>query len=597
MPSKIYDVDELRARRRKTWEDLTEERLVLIDKLTLIDEAQNFDLHPFQVRDNLRYQTHYPGEVEFRLLGFFDEPRTRADVEAFFATGLPGRVGDPASIDEPLETYMNRILGLGLLKPAPAPGTPSWPEKDGPVRFVAPHVQKHEKTVRSFPTSVAINLTERCNLACLHCCVGSNPTVSTKNDLSAAELSRVFTELEGGGVQTVRLTGGEATVHPEFWEIFEDAASRRFSLVLFTNGTRMREEDVRRLQAVRQAKGSRFSVHLSLDGGTAETHDFLRNRKGNFRRVLKTMELFQQHGVHFFVESVLHAKSFTAEEVDRVAGIVHRYGATWVSFHPADRVGTAGDEQAVHTLTREDKIRLRQAIQPVIAKWKPRGLEVVFNSYNYPLSEPARKVKGDASTKLPVRAPRAESNGGAPPSVEFRRELQQSRSSGHHVCTAGISQMALGADGRVYGCPRYVGDDDNAMGSVRDESLIDIWSSSKWDWLREDYGPKLSLCQHCDYQTNCFYGKTCRANAGRAFRDRYGVGPECIQEYEMLGLPHDVVVAYLHERMEAHPDDAALKVLCESLLAEVDAKERARSGAGETPTPTTSPVGSDAGTR
>ena len=164
----------------------------------------------------------------------------------------------------------------------------------------------------------------------------------------------------------------------------------------------------------------------------------------------------------------------------------------------------------------------------------------------------------------------------------FQRKYSQTRQAGFNVCTAGTSQLALGASGEVYGCPRYVGAKQYALGSIRDRTLLDIWNSPGWDWLREDYRPKLRLCNDCKFVNNCFYGKTCRANPGYLFNDGYGVSPECIREYDKLELPYEKVVAYLEERMESEADDLRVVALCERLLAEVKAKEESRHAAEET---------------
>ena len=581
MSAQVYDIDSVRSKRGiPGWNDLDADSFVQIDLLSTFDERANFGKFPFKVIDNLRYQTHFPDEIEFVLIGYFEEPRTRSETESFFANELPGLLDESTVIDEPLVAYMDRIVSLGLLKPWEGSAEPYWEAGAEPVHFVAPPMQNHDKTVRSFPMTVGINLTERCNLACLHCCVGSGPQVSTDKDLTPEELSSVFDQLEAGGVDSVRLTGGEPTVRPDFWPIFEDAVSRRFSLVLFTNGTRIRDDDIVRLKDATKRKGSRFSIHLSLDGGSSESHDFLRDSPGNFRKVSRTMALFQEHGIHFFVESVLHKGHASAEEIDRIAGVVHKYGATWLSLHPAEQIGT-GEGEATISFTREELMQIKEDAGPVLKKWAKKGVEINLASHNYPLVELSKSEQGGVTVKS-VATEQREEPVAAPPvgTAEWQRsvgrEIGMSRSSGYNVCTSGVSQIAISADGGVYGCPRYIGSDEDKIGDVRGEKLLDIWTSPKWDWMREDFESKVSLCKNCDYQSACFYGKTCRANPGRLFNDRYGVSPDCIREYSSLGLPYGEVVAYLNDRIEANPDDAAVLELCEHLLVRVAETEAAK---------------------
>lgn len=562
------------------WKRARFQNLIMNDRLTLIDESANFAVKPFVVRDGLKDRTHYVGEVEFHLLAFFCEPRTREEVEAHFEHDLPGELSSPDLVTADLDYYMEILLSVGFLKDGgPIHDKIRSAGKDGAIVFRAPPIQHHQKTVQSFPKTIGINLTERCNLACLHCSVGSNPSVSTKNDLTTEELHRLFDEFDACGLRNLRLTGGEPMMRPDFWEVLEDATNdRRFSVTLFTNGTRLNEEGVDRLRAIRDRMGDQFLIHISLDGGTAESHDFLRNRAGNFARVVKTMEMLQAKGLKFYIESVLHERSASVENLDAMCEVVAPLGVTYVTVHPGEMIGTGEGEQSIF-LTREFLVEFERQLQPIVEKWAARGLEISFSSYTFPLDEPSvehaqardqeqRRHNGESSIYRPVVAdPEAED-----PAKDLRGKIEASRDPGFDVCTAGISQAAIGADGNVYGCPRYVGAKPFSMGNVRDRSLLSIWGSPGWDFLREDYQPKLKLCNDCAYFDNCFYGKTCRANPGYLFNDAYGVSPECILEYDRLQLPYEKVKAYLEERKAENPGNSQIQLLCDRLLRTIAAK-------------------------
>jgi radical SAM protein with 4Fe4S-binding SPASM domain len=378
-------------------------------------------------------------------------------------------------------------------------------------------------------------------------------------------------------------------IRPDFWEILEDATTnRRFSVTLFTNGTRLNEEGVERLRTIRARMGSRFLVHISLDGGRPESHDYLRNRKGNFERVVRTMRMLHERGVHFYVESVLHERSATVEDVEAMCELVAPLGVTYISLHPGEMIGT-GEGETTLFFTRDFLVDFGNRLEPVVAKWKERGLTISFSSYTFPLDEPTHddkrarlreKDRLNGSQKAGASSEESENYGN--PLGSFRSALMSTRSSGFNVCTAGISQAALGANGDVYGCPRYVGAKPYVKGNVRERTILDIWNAPGWDFLREDYQPKLKLCNDCAYFDNCFYGKTCRANPGYLFNDAYGVSPECILEYDRLELPYEKVKSYLEERIAENVGNDRIQRLCQRLLRDIAAKEARRQSATTT---------------
>jgi radical SAM/Cys-rich protein len=68
-----------------------------------------------------------------------------------------------------------------------------------------------------------INIGLRCNLACLHCHVNSNPYRKEKMDTDT--INAVVGFLKHNGVSTLDITGGAPEMHPQFRELVERARS------------------------------------------------------------------------------------------------------------------------------------------------------------------------------------------------------------------------------------------------------------------------------------------------------------------------------------------------------------------------------------
>ena len=105
-----------------------------------------------------------------------------------------------------------------------------------------------------FPSQVIIDVTEVCNLACVHC---PHPAFKKSEHYSARYLEtelvrKAIDEIRehgGGHTQYVRFTSeGEPLIHPGIYDMLQYAVDRSGAFVtLTTNGTIMNEKRIKRL--------------------------------------------------------------------------------------------------------------------------------------------------------------------------------------------------------------------------------------------------------------------------------------------------------------------------------------------------------------
>jgi MoaA/NifB/PqqE/SkfB family radical SAM enzyme len=82
------------------------------------------------------------------------------------------------------------------------------------------------------PLYVAWQITNECNLACLHCIEESGPGKAFADELDTAQLFSVLDQLLDHQVPYMSFSGGEPMLHPQFFKMVEygrgpAAASRR----------------------------------------------------------------------------------------------------------------------------------------------------------------------------------------------------------------------------------------------------------------------------------------------------------------------------------------------------------------------------------
>jgi len=82
-----------------------------------------------------------------------------------------------------------------------------------------------------------IELTERCNNSCIHCYINrpADDVAARARELSVAVLGRILAEAAELGCLTVRFTGGEPLLRPDFEEIYLIARKLGMRVALFTN--------------------------------------------------------------------------------------------------------------------------------------------------------------------------------------------------------------------------------------------------------------------------------------------------------------------------------------------------------------------------
>jgi radical SAM protein with 4Fe4S-binding SPASM domain len=139
------------------------------------------------------------------------------------------------------------------------------------------------KTKNAFYTA-QIEITNTCNLACLHCF--NNSGTPCPDELTTEEILCLIDILSSMGVYEITLTGGEPMVHPDIFVIVEHARKTPMTVTIFTNGTLIEQEHIKKF-----SKGVKFVV--SVDSCYETTHDTFRGKKGALKKTLDSIHLLK----------------------------------------------------------------------------------------------------------------------------------------------------------------------------------------------------------------------------------------------------------------------------------------------------------------
>ncbi|MCK2220394.1 radical SAM protein [Actinomadura sp. ATCC 31491] len=389
----------------------------------------------FEVPDGL---TYFAGDGEYLVVNPHAGGRCVLDPREFGvlrALARPAADGAPAPLDPTPET--ERTLAKLIL---------SWV-----VYYNGNHpvIRLSEPALRT----VYYAITDGCNLRCPYCYASSEKCLP--GELGTAESLDLVSRIAGLGAGTLVFTGGEPMLRKDLFQIAAHANDSGLRSNIITNATMIRKP----AQAARVAE--LFSqVTVSMDGGTAETHDRTRGA-GAFDKTYRALRLLNDAGVTPNINHIV-----TSENVDHLEDF-----ATFLEGLRVDAVRLMYHNNLGRGVTDEydfgwaDHLRIQQLVwtRPVAARLRPLGPKPIS-----PCS-----IKGN--------------------------------------CGMGGSEIYINSLGDVYPCKLVTGREHFA-GNVRRQSLEEIFATPVLRGMRTSTvfgGDYHADCERCYIKATC--GGGCRA--------------------------------------------------------------------------------------
>jgi AdoMet-dependent heme synthase len=178
------------------------------------------------------------------------------------------------------------------------------------------------------PQRVYWEITRACDLACRHCRATAVPDPSPE-ELSSAEGRRLLEQLTAFGdpLPHLVLTGGDALKRGDLFELVAAARAVGFDVSVAPSATPLLTAS-----AIERLKAAGVdAISLSLDGSTAERHDFIRGIAGTFERTLEAARAARTHDLPFQVNTLVCLE--TADDLPAIHRQVLAMGAArWSLF-------------------------------------------------------------------------------------------------------------------------------------------------------------------------------------------------------------------------------------------------------------------------
>jgi len=148
-----------------------------------------------------------------------------------------------------------------------------------------------------------VELTERCNNACVHCYINrpADDAAARDRELPAATLGRILAEAAELGCLAVRLTGGEPLLRPDFEEIYLTARKLGMGVALFTNAGLVTPAIAGLLKRVPPLR----KVEVSVYGMSEASSRTVTGVKGAFEASRRGLRLLQECAVPVVVKGTM----------------------------------------------------------------------------------------------------------------------------------------------------------------------------------------------------------------------------------------------------------------------------------------------------
>lgn len=352
---------------------------------------------------------------------------------------------------------------------------------------------------------VVWNITRRCNLKCIHCYSDSDAK-SYPGELNWDQCVNVIDDLAQYGIPALLLSGGEPTIHPQFFELAGYARSKGLRLTLSTNGTLIDEEKAAKI------KDLGFSyVGISLDGIGA-THDYFRGREGAFDKAVQAFRNCKAVGQKVGLRLTLSRQNI--DDLDQILDFIEREDIERVCFYHLVPSGRGSAMCAVpHQDTRSAIDRILARTSTWVASGKPREVltvdQPVDGAYLY------LKLKEEN----PERAQQV-------------IDLLRWNGGGNNSSGTGIGN--IDTQGNVHPDQFW---QDLILGNVKQRPFSEIWQNKQnatLDQLRNRKEHLTGRCKDCQFLDIC--GGGFRVRALHTTGDLWAPDPACYLSDREAGL-------------------------------------------------------------
>lgn len=324
------------------------------------------------------------------------------------------------------------------------------------------------------PDTVVWEITLACNMRCLHCGSSASPLTKRKDELTTGEAIDLIGQLKKIRTRRVVLSGGEPFMRRD-WEILSRKIAEVGMVPCFISNGFLIDEHV--AKTIKSIECPEVHIGLSIDGDQ-KAHDYIRQTKGSFRKVTRSLEILKDEGVLTSVITQVNMLNFKI--LPKIRDHIFKYGIYAWQIQLATPWGR---------LAKNPKFLLRPKDYLELVRFIAK----------------MRKIYGN----MVIGADDIGYYSGLEPAIRPEQEWEG--------CQAGLKALGITSNGGVTGClslqePKFI------EGNVLKRKLKDIWHDPRLFAYNRNFQAKdlRGFCKTCPHGLKCRGG--CK-NTAQSFTD------------------------------------------------------------------------------
>lgn len=306
-------------------------------------------------------------------------------------------------------------------------------------------------------TFLFFELTDCCNLKCIHC--GSKCDSHNSTFLKYESISKVLTNVSSAlnpEEIMICLTGGEPLLHKDVFKIIQRSKALGFKVGMTSNGTLISKVVANQLK-----ESGLDTISISIDG-LKNTHDAFRQLEGSYNLAMKGIQNLKECDIEPEVTTVVHKDNLN--ELERLYNLfsdMNIYSWRIINVEP---IGRAKENTVL--LNKEELEYIYKFIKE--KRFDPNNLININYGCSHFITYDYEKMIRDF----------------------------------YFQCIAGLKVASVMCNGDIGACLDIEKRDDLIQGNIYTDDFMDIWNK-KFKIFRRDKSKDSDICKNCKHSNIC----------------------------------------------------------------------------------------------